>query len=139
MGGNANGLFRNIEYLFTSSERERISGLQSMVDGGRSLGSQTSVSQAIRSILNGDSSRRVPLDLCTHLAAVGVGSTERIIVDGLPPGASLTRGQCKAGGGWTILPNEMDDVDFVPAQADGQTHTLSVYVLTPDPMDEDLA
>src|SRR5215813_5703894 len=107
-----------------------------MLDGG---GSQTSVSQAIRSLLNGDASRRVPLDLHTHLAAIGVGSTERIIVDGLPPGASLTRGQCKAGRGWTILPNEMDDVDFVSAQADGQTYTLSIYVLTPDPVDEDLA
>src|SRR5262249_13014539 len=53
--------------------------------------------------------------------------------------ASLTRGQCKTGRGWTILPNEMDDIDFVPAQADGQTYTLSVYVLTPDPIDEDLA
>src|SRR5262249_4840223 len=115
---------------------EKNSGLQSMLDGG---GSQTSVSQAIRSLLNGDASRRVPLDLHTHLAAIGVGSTERIIVDGLPPGASLTRGQCKAGRGWTVLPNEMNDVDFVPAQADGQTYTLSVYVLTPDPIDEDLA
>src|SRR5262249_37516215 len=43
------------------------------------------------------------------------------------------------GRGWTVLPNEMNDVDFVPAQADGQTYMLSVYVLTPDPIDEDLA
>src|SRR5262249_4029271 len=65
--------------------------------------------------------------------------TERIIVDGMPPGASLTKGQCKAGRSWTILPHEMDDVDFVAAQADGQNHTLAVFVLTPDPVDVDLA
>src|SRR5262249_17306416 len=115
------------------------SGLQSMLDGGGSHGSQTSVSQAIRSLLNGDASRRVPLDLHTHLAAIGVGSTERIIVDGLPPGASLTRGPCKSGRGSTIQPNQIDDDVFVSAQADGQTYTLSIYDLTPDPVDEDLA
>ena len=110
-----------------------------MLDGGQSFGSQTSVSQAIRSLLNDDASRRVALELRSQLAAIGVGSTDRIIIDGLPPGASLTAGQCKAGRSWTILPHEMDEVDFVAAQADGQTHTLDVYVLTPDPMDCDLA
>ena len=110
-----------------------------MLDGGQSFGSQTSVSQAIRSLLNDDASRRVALELRSQLAAIGVGSTDRIIIDGLPPGASLTAGQCKAGRSWTILPNEMDEVDFVAAQADGQSHTLEVYVLTPDPVDCDLA
>jgi colicin import membrane protein len=110
-----------------------------MLDGGQSFGSQTSVSQAIRSLLNDDGSRRVALELRSQLAAIGVGSTDRIIIDGLPPGASLTAGQCKAGRSWTILPHEMDEVDFVAAQADGQTHTLAVFVLTPDPVDPDLA
>src|SRR6185312_4233454 len=110
-----------------------------MLDGGQSFGSQTSVSQAIKSLLNDDASRRVALELRSQLAAIGVGSTDRIIVDNLPPGASLTAGQCKAGRSWTILPHEMDEVDFVAAQADGQTHTLAVYVLTPDPVDPDLA
>ncbi len=110
-----------------------------MLDGGQSFGSQTSVSQAIRSLLNDDASRRVALELRSQLAAIGVGNTDRIIIDGLPPGASLTAGQCKAGRSWTVLPHEMDEVDFVAAQADGQTHTLEVYVLTPDPMDCDLA
>jgi len=110
-----------------------------MLDGGRSFGSQTSVSQAIRSLLNDDATRRVALELRSQLAAIGVGSADRIIIDGVPPGASLTAGQCKAGHGWTVLPHEMDEVDFVAAQADGQTHTLAVYVLTPDPVDCDLA
>jgi len=110
-----------------------------MLDGGQSFGSQTSVSQAIRSLLNDDGSRRVALELRSQLAAIGVGSADRIIVDGLPLGASLTAGQCKAGRSWTILPHEMDEVDFVAAQADGQTHTLAIFVLTPDPIDPDLA
>ena len=110
-----------------------------MLDGGQSFGSQTSVSQAIRSLMNDDGSRRVALELRSKLAAIGVGSTDRIIIDDLPPGASLTAGQCKAGRSWTILPHEMDEVDFVAAQADGQTHTLAVYVLTPDSFDCDLA
>ena len=63
-----------------------------MLDGGQSSGSQTSVSQAIRSLLNDDGARRVPLNLRTQLAEIGVESTERVIVDGLPPGASLTKG-----------------------------------------------
>lgn len=109
-----------------------------MLDG-QSFGSQTSVSQAIRSLLNDDASRRVPLNLRAQLVEIGVETTERVIIDGLPPGASLTKGQCKSGRSWTILPHEMDDVDFVAAQADGQTHTLAVYVLTPDPVDCDLA
>jgi len=110
-----------------------------MLDGGQSSGSQTSVSQAIRSLLNDDASRRVPLNLRAQLAEIGVGSTERVIIDGMPLGASLTKGQCKAGRNWTILPHELDDIDFVAAQADGETHTLAVFVLTPDPVDPDLA
>src|SRR6185312_9214439 len=110
-----------------------------MLDGGQSFGSQTSVSQAIKSLLNDDASRRVALELRSQLAEIGVGSTDRIIIDDLPPGASLTAGQCKSGRSWTILPHEMDEVDFVAAQADGQSHTLAVYVLTPDAFDCDLA
>jgi hypothetical protein len=110
-----------------------------MLDGGQSFESQTSVSQAIRSLLNDDASRRVPLNLRAQLAEIGVESTERVIIDGLPPGGSLTKGQCKSGRSWTMLPHELDEVDFVAAQADGQTHTLAVYVLTPDPVDPDLA
>src|SRR4030095_2426312 len=136
---NANGLLGNIAYLFISSEQRRNSRSQSMLDGGQSSGSQTSVSQAIRSLLNDDASRRVQLHLRAQLAEIGVESTERVIIDGLPPGGSLTKGQCKSGRSWTILPHELDDVDFVAAQADGQTHTLAVYVLTPDPVDCDLA
>src|SRR5215475_3757898 len=125
-------------HLLLQSAKEN-SGLQSMLDGDRPFGSQTSVSQAIRSLMNDDASRRVALGLRSQLAAIGVGSTDRIIIDGLPPGASLTAGQCKAGRSWTVLPHEMDNADFVAAQADGQTHTLAVYVLTPDPIDCDLA
>src|SRR5215471_1101071 len=136
---NANDLLSNIEYVFTSASTKKNSRLQSMLDGGQSSVSQTSVSQAIRSLLNDDGARRVPLDLRAQLAEIGVESTERIIVDGMPPGASLSKGQCKAGRSWTILPHEMDDVDFVAAQADGQTHILAVFVLTPDPVDVDLA
>jgi hypothetical protein len=110
-----------------------------MLDGGQSFGSQTSVSQAIRSLLNDDAARRVPLNLRAQLAEIGVGSTERVIIDELPPGGSLTKGQCKSGRSWTLLSHELDEVDFVAAQADGQTHTLAVYVLTPDPVDCDLA
>jgi hypothetical protein len=110
-----------------------------MLDGGQSSGSQTSVSQAIRSLLNDDASRRVPLNLRAQLAEIGVGSTERVIIDGMPLGATLTKGQCKAGRSWTLLPHELDEVDFVAALADGETHTLAVFVLTPDPVDCDLA
>ena len=87
---NANGLLGNIAYLFTSAELKRNPGLQSMLDGGQSFESQTSVSQAIRSLLNDDASRRVPLNLRAQLAEIGVESTERVIIDGLPPGGSLS-------------------------------------------------
>src|SRR5262245_8063399 len=136
---NANGFLGNISYLFTSSGHTKNSGSQSMLDGGQSFGSQTSVSQAIRSLLNDDASRRVPLNLRAQLAEIGVESTERVIIDGLPPGASLTKGQCKSGRSWTLLPHELDEVEFIAAKADGQTHDLAVYVLTPDPVDPDLA
>src|SRR5262249_36746045 len=95
--------------------------------------------QAIRSLLNDDASRRVPLNLRAQLAEISVSSTERVIIDGMPLGATLTKGQCKAGRSWTLLPHELDEVDFVAAQADGETHTLAVLVLTPDPIDPDHA
>ena len=93
-----------------------------MLDGGQSFGSQTSVSQAIRSLLNDDASRRVALELRSQLAAIGVGSTDRIIIDGLPP-ARLADRRSMQGRPQLDHPrrNEMDEVDFVAAQADGQT------------------
>jgi hypothetical protein len=110
-----------------------------MLNGGHPSGSQAPISQAIRSLLNGDAARRVPLDLRTQLAPIGVGSGDRIIIDGLPPGASLSAGQCKAGRSWTVLPHEMDEVAFLAAETNGATHTLEIFVLTPDPIDCDLA
>lgn len=110
-----------------------------MLNGGRPSGSQAPISQAIRSLLNGDTARRVPIDLRAVLAPIGVGSGDRILIDGLPPGASLTAGQCKAGRSWTVLPHEMDEVAFLAGETNGATHTLEVFVLTPDPIDCDLA
>src|SRR5919109_2740653 len=99
-----------------------------MLNGDHSFGSQAPISQAIRSLLNGDASRSVALDL-RELAQIGVGSTDRIIIEGLPPGASLSAGQCKAGRHWTVLPHEMDDCAFIAAETNGETYTLAGGVL----------
>jgi hypothetical protein len=80
-----------------------------------------------------------PLDLQQKLVQCGLAETDRIIIDGLPPGASLTRGRRNVDRSWTVQPDEVLGLCYVSPTADGQSYTLSVCVLTPDPQDHGLA
>src|SRR5262245_49518969 len=80
-----------------------------------------------------------PLDLQQKLQQCGLAETDRIIIDGLPPGASLTRGRRNVDRSWTLQPDEAFGLCYVSPAADGQSYTLSVCVLTPDPRDHGLA
>src|SRR5262245_17684418 len=79
-----------------------------------------------------------PLDL-QQLMQCGLAATDSIIIDGLPPGASLTRGRRNVDRSWTLQPDEVFGLCYVSPAADGQSYTLSICVLTPDPQDHGLA
>jgi hypothetical protein len=80
----------------------------------------------------------LPLNLRTHLGKFGVGDDDMIVIEGLPEGAELTVGICKPDGSWSIRAAEIDNAAFIPLYENGETYTLKVCLLTPDPSDHGL-
>ncbi|HTO84965.1 MAG TPA: hypothetical protein VMQ73_22270, partial [Methylomirabilota bacterium] len=110
-----------------------------MLETGDSIDRPRPIASAIRSMLQNEELRSVPLDLRPHLAKLGLTDADRIIIEDLPIGGALTIGQCKAGRSWTVLPHEIDGVGFIAPAEDGRTYTLTVCVIAPDPSDHGLA
>jgi len=80
----------------------------------------------------------LPLNLRTHLGKFGIGADDLIVIEGLPEGADLTVGISKPDGSWSIKAAEADGVAFIPLYENGETYTLKVCLLTPDPSDHGL-
>ena len=80
----------------------------------------------------------LPLNLRTHLGKFGIGGDDLIVIEGLPEGADLTVGISKPDGSWSIRAAEADGVAFIPLYENGETYTLKVCLLTPDPSDHGL-
>jgi hypothetical protein len=80
----------------------------------------------------------LPLNLRSHLGKFGIGGDDLIIIEGLPEGADLTVGICKPDGSWSLQAAEIDNAAFIPLYENGETYTLKVCLLTPDPSDHGL-
>jgi hypothetical protein len=80
----------------------------------------------------------LPLNLRSHLGKFGIGNDDLVIIEGLPEGADLTVGICKPDGSWSVRGNEIDNAAFIPLYENGETYTLKVCLLTPDPSDHGL-
>jgi hypothetical protein len=80
----------------------------------------------------------LPLNLRSHLQKFGIGSDDLVIIEGLPEGADLTVGVCKPDGSWSLGAAEIDNAAFIPLYENGETYTLKVCLLTPDPSDHGL-
>ncbi len=80
----------------------------------------------------------LPLNLRSHLGKFGIGNDDLVIIEGLPEGADLTVGICKPDGSWSVRGSEVDNAAFIPLYENGETYTLKVCLLTPDPSDHGL-
>ncbi len=80
----------------------------------------------------------LPLNLRSHLGKFGIGNDDLVIIEGLPEGADLTVGICKPDGSWSVRGSEIDNAAFIPLYENGETYTLKVCLLTPDPSDHGL-
>jgi hypothetical protein len=80
----------------------------------------------------------LPLNLRSHLQKFGIGNDDLVIIEGLPEGADLTVGICKPDGSWSLGAAEIDNAAFIPLYENGETYTLKVCLLTPDPSDHGL-
>ena len=80
----------------------------------------------------------LPLNLRSHLGKFGIGGDDLVIIEGLPEGADLTVGICKPDGSWSLQAAEIDNAAFIPLYENGETYTLKVCLLTPDPSDHGL-
>ncbi|MGE0117346.1 MAG: hypothetical protein AB7S71_04045 [Dongiaceae bacterium] len=80
----------------------------------------------------------LPLDLRTQLARFGIGADDLVVIEGVPEGALLTAGESKPDGSWSLRESDIDSCAFVPLYGNGETYTLRVCVLTPDPSDHGL-
>jgi hypothetical protein len=80
----------------------------------------------------------LPLNLRAHLGKFGIGGDDMVVIEGLPEGADLTVGVCKPDGSWSVGAAEIDNVAFIPLYENGETYTLKVCLLTPDPSDHGL-
>jgi hypothetical protein len=81
----------------------------------------------------------LPLNLRSQLARFGVGSDDLIVIDGMPEDAALTAGAKKPDGSWSLREIDLETCSFMPLYGNGETYTLRVCVLTPDPSDHGLA
>jgi hypothetical protein len=80
----------------------------------------------------------LPLNLRAHLGKFGIGNDDLVIIEGLPEGADLTVGICNPDGSWCLGGSEVDNAAFIPLYENGETYTLKVCLLTPDPSDHGL-
>jgi hypothetical protein len=80
----------------------------------------------------------LPLNLRSQLGRFGIGSDDLIVIDGMPEDAALTAGAKKPDGSWGLREADLDAC-FMPLYGNGETYTLRVCVLTPDPTDHGLA
>jgi hypothetical protein len=80
----------------------------------------------------------LPLNLRTHLGKFGIGGDDMVVIEGLPEGAEMTVGICKPDGSWSMRAAEIDNAAFIPLYENGETYTLKVCLLTPDPSDHGL-
>jgi hypothetical protein len=78
------------------------------------------------------------LNLRSHLGTFGIGADDLVIIEGLPEGADLTVGVCKPDGSWSVRAAELDNAAFIPLYENGETYTVKVCLLTPDPSDHGL-
>jgi hypothetical protein len=81
----------------------------------------------------------LPLNLRAQLARFGIGGGDLVVIEGVPEGALLTAGESKPDGSWSLRESDIDSCAFVPLYGNGETYTLRVCVLTPDPSDHGLA
>src|SRR5262247_4585175 len=80
----------------------------------------------------------IPLNLRAHLGKFGIGNDDLLVIEGLPEGAELSVGVCKPDGSWSVRAAEFDNAAFIPLYENGETYTVKVCLLTPDPSDHGL-
>jgi hypothetical protein len=80
----------------------------------------------------------IPLNLRSHLGKFGIGNDDLVVIEGLPEGAELSVGVCKPDGSWSVRAAEFDNAAFIPLYENGETYTVKVCLLTPDPSDHGL-
>jgi hypothetical protein len=80
----------------------------------------------------------LPLNLRAQLGRFGIGSDDLIVIEGMPEDSALTAGAKKPDGSWGLRETDLDAC-FMPLYGNGETYTLRVCVLTPDPSDHGLA
>ena len=80
----------------------------------------------------------LPLNLRSHLGKFGIGADDLVVIEGLPEGADLTIGVCKPDGSWSVRAAELDNAAFIPLYENGESYTVKVCLLTPDPSDHGL-
>ncbi len=80
----------------------------------------------------------LPLNLRSHVGKFGIGGGDLIVIEGLPEGAELTAGVCKPDGSWSLRAADIDNVAFIPLYENGETYTLKICLLAPDPSDHGL-
>jgi len=80
----------------------------------------------------------LPLNLRSHVGKFGIGGDDLIVIEGLPENAELTAGVCKPDGSWSLRAADVDNAAFIPLYENGETHTLKICLLTPDPGDHGL-
>src|SRR5262247_610998 len=80
----------------------------------------------------------IPLNLRAHLGKFGIGNDDLLVIEGLPEGAELSVGVCKPDGSWSVRAAEFDNAAFIPLYENGETYTLKLCLLTPDPSDHGL-
>ena len=78
------------------------------------------------------------LNLRSHVGKFGIGGDDLIVIEGLPEGAELTAGVCKPDGSWSLRAADVDNAAFIPLYENGETYTLRICLLTPDPSDHGL-
>jgi len=80
----------------------------------------------------------LPLNLRSHVGKFGIGGGDLIVIEGLPEGAELTAGVCKPDGSWSLRAADIDNAAFIPLYENGETYTLKICLLAPDPSDHGL-
>src|SRR5262245_61326163 len=80
----------------------------------------------------------IPLNLRSHLGKFGIGNDDLLVIEGLPEGAELSVGVCKPDGSWSVRAAEIDNAAFIPLYENGETYSVKVCLLTPDPSDHGL-